>query len=75
MRDNRSKMFVYYVACKTILVKNLSEIKERQDREEHMRAFYACLGGKEPYTVLGQLVVDKQRKAPSFKLRPYKKPL
>lgn len=56
-------------------MKSLDEIRERQEKEGHMRAFYACLGGKEPYTVLGQLVVDKQRKAPSFKLRPYKKPL
>ena len=39
-----------------------------------MKAFYNCLGGKELYTVVGQLVVDKQRRAPSFKLKPFKKP-
>lgn len=72
MRDNRSKLFCYDVVCKTLLMKDLAEIKKRLEKEEGTSMFGGGPGGKEEFTVLGQLIVDKQRKAPSFKLKLYK---
>ena len=53
-------------------MKDLEDVKKRLEKEDVSRIFGVPLGGKEEFTVLGQLIVDKQRKAPSFKLKLYK---
>lgn len=55
-----------------MFMKDLSEMKDRLEKGEGSKFFGVLLGGKEEYTVLGQLIVDRQRKAPSFKLKLYK---
>ncbi len=55
-------------------MKDLTEIKQRQQKEENSKYFCPYLAGKEEYTILGELIVDKQRKAPSFKLKLHKEP-